>query len=162
MSERASIRRLAAFLRRYPWLVGGARHVFRLTRPKVSVGAVGVVLNKDNQVLMVEHVFHPYTPWGLPGGWVERNEQPATGVQRELREELSLKVSVGPIVALEIVGNHHLDLAYLCQPEGLVGALSYELLQYGWYAPDALPPTHTFHRTAITNAVQQRLALLRV
>lgn len=162
MSERAWIRRLAAFLRHNPWVVVGARSIWRLTRPRFSVGAVGVVLNEDNQVLMVEHVFHPYVPWGLPGGWVERNEHPAVGVQRELREELSLDVTVGPIVAAEVVGNNHLDLAYLCTPNGPVGALSFELLQYDWYAPDHLPHTHTFHRTAIASAVAQRLALPRV
>ncbi len=162
MSERVFVRRLAGFLRRYPWVVGSARGVFRLTRPKYSVGVVGVVFNDENRVLLVEHVFHPYVPWGLPGGWVERNEHPAIGVLRELREELSLNVTVGPIVAVDYSGNAHLDLAYLCANSGPVGKLSYELLQYDWFDPDDLPHTHTFHRTAIAQARALRLASTRI
>ena len=162
MSERVFVRRLAGFLRRNPWVVVRARGLWRLTRPKYSVGVVGVVFNDDHHVLMVEHVFHPYTPWGLPGGWVERNEHPALGVSRELHEELSLTVTVGPIVAADYAGAAHLDLAYLCAAQGPVGALSYELLQYGWFDPDDLPETHTFHRSAIAQALDLRLATMRV
>lgn len=161
MSERVMVRRLAGFLRRNPWLVVGARGVWRLTRPRFTAGVVGVVFNDANQVLLVEHVFHPYVPWGLPGGWVERNEHPALGVSRELQEELSLQVTVGPIVAMDYVGNAHLDLAYLCVAHGPVGKLSYELLQYGWFDPNDLPHTHTFHRTAIAQALELRLAALQ-
>ena len=162
MSERVFVRRLAGFLRRNPWVIASARGAWRLTRPKFSVGVVGVVFNDDNQVLMVEHVFHPYIPWGLPGGWVERNEHPAVGVCRELQEELSLTVTAGPIIAADLIGSAHLDLAYLCLAQGPVGKLSYELLQYGWYAPDDLPQTHTFHRKAIAQALDLRLATMRV
>lgn len=157
MAETARLRRLAQFLRRNPWVVVGARKLFRLTRARFSVGVVGVVLNESDQVLMVEHVFHPYVPWGLPGGWVERNEHPAVGVQRELREELSLDVTVGPIVAADLLDNGHLDLAYLCTANGPVGELSFELLQYRWFDLDDLPRTHAFHRLAIANARQRRL-----
>lgn len=162
MSKRTLVRRLAGFLRRNPWVVKRALSVWRLTRPKFSVGVVGVVLNEDNHVLMVEHVFHPYLPWGLPGGWVERNEHPAVGVGRELLEELSLTVTVGPVIAADMDGDAHLDLAYLCTAHGPVGSLSFELLQYGWFPPDDLPETHTFHRLAIANAVERRLVTSRV
>ena len=47
-------------------------------------------LMTQGQVLLVEHVFHPYAPWGLPGGWIDRNESPSqTAVIRELQEELN-------------------------------------------------------------------------
>lgn len=157
MAKRAFFEQTAAFLRRNPWVMVGAQRVWRLTRPRFSIGAVGVVINADEQVLLVEHVFHPYVPWGLPGGWIERNENPSTGVERELQEELSLSVRVGPIIAADMVGDSHLDLAYLCTPQGEVGALSFELLQYNWFAPTALPKTHPFHRLAITNALERRL-----
>lgn len=162
MAESALLRRLAIFLRRNPWVVVGARSIWRLTRPRFSVGVVGVVLNEDNQILMVEHVFHPYTPWGLPGGWVERNEHPAVGVQREIQEELSLAINVDSIIALDMDGKGHLDLAYLCTPVGVVGKLSFELLQYRWFDADSLPQTHAFNRIAIANAMERHLAADRV
>jgi 8-oxo-dGTP pyrophosphatase MutT (NUDIX family) len=161
MAKRAFWKHLAGFLRSNPWVMVGARSVWQLTRPRFSVGAVGVVLNAEQHVLMVEHVFHPYVPWGLPGGWIERNENPSVGVARELQEELSLSVAVGPIIAADMVGNSHLDLAYLCTPHSEVGKLSFELLQYKWYPPSDLPKTHSFHRLAITNALQHPFVALQ-
>jgi 8-oxo-dGTP diphosphatase len=151
MSQQRVMQRLAIVLRKYPWTVVAARHVWRWSRPKFSMGVVGVVFNESGQVLFVEHVFHPYLPWGLPGGWVERREDPAITVQRELREELGMEVEVGPVVALKTEGQH-VDLAYLCYPRSPVMALSYELLDYRWLDPTELPRTHGFHCIAVQRA----------
>src|SRR5690349_13026959 len=96
------MRRLAAFLQKAPWLVLIARIFWRLTQPKFSAGAVGVIFDEQGRVLLVEHVFHPYAPWGLPGGWVDRHENPGQTVQRELHEELDLSVEVGPVLLVEV------------------------------------------------------------
>lgn len=130
-----------------------ARGFWRLRQPKFSAGVVGVVFNAQGQVLLVEHVFHPYAPWGLPGGWVDRNESPAETVRRELREELNLAIRVGPILMAEIGYGNHLDLAYLCYAEGLIGALSRELLAFDWYNVNKLPKLQPFHHRAIVQAV---------
>ena len=148
------LRRLATFLQKAPWLVAIARNLWRLTQPKFSAGVVGVILNADNQVLLVEHVFHPYAPWGLPGGWLDRHETPAEGVARELKEELQLNVQVGPVLLAEIDLENHIDLAYLCYTTGTVGRLSNELLDYGWYSFDQLPRLHRFHYRAIQTALK--------
>lgn len=148
------LRRLATILQKAPWLVAIARNVWRLTQPKFSAGVVGVVLNADKQVLLVEHVFHPYAPWGLPGGWIDRHETPAEGVARELKEELELIVQVGPVLLAEIDLENHIDLAYLCTTSGTIGRLSSELLAYGWYDVDQLPRLHRFHYRAIQTALQ--------
>lgn len=144
--------RLAGFLRRYPWTVVAARRVWKLTRPHFSMGVVGVVFNQQGQVLLVEHVFHPYLPWGLPGGWVERGEDPETTLRREFLEELGMTVDVGPIAALQNFDGAHVDLAYLCFPRSPVGSLCFELLDYRWYDPATLPRTHNFHHLAIERA----------
>lgn len=146
--------RVARTLRRYPWVVPAMRRVWKVTRPRFTMGVAGVVFNAEGQVLLVEHVFHPYVPWGLPGGWVERREDPAATLRRELHEELALSVEVGPVVAAEYLGHAHVDLAYLCYATGIVGALNFELLDYRWIDPDDLPHTHNFHRTAIQRARQ--------
>ncbi len=139
-------------LRRYPWLVALAKRLYSVTRPRFTMGVVGVIFNPQGQVLMVEHVFHPYLPWGLPGGWVERNERPGESLLRELREELQLQATLGELLAIDSIERGHLDVAYLCSTTDGIGSLSYELLGYQWADPNALPPTHDFHRLAIERA----------
>jgi 8-oxo-dGTP pyrophosphatase MutT (NUDIX family) len=111
----------------------------------------------NGEVLLVEHVFHPVHPWGLPGGWVDHNENPAQTVQRELREELELDVQVGPLLHFEVTFGSHLDFAYRCETTDEVGQLSGELLSFRWVAPDNLPPMHDFHYHAIQSGLAQRV-----
>lgn len=147
------MRQLAVFLQKAPWTVTLARTVWRIGQPKFTAGAVGVVFNEVGRVLLVEHVFHPYAPWGLPGGWVDRNENPADTVRREMQEELQLPIEVGPLLAVEINYRNHLDLAYLCTTRGVIGRLSRELLAANWYDPHHLPKLQPFHARTITRAV---------
>ena len=149
------MRRVARFLQKAPWIVGAARSVWRLGQPKFTAGAVGVVFNPQGQVLLVEHVFHPYAPWGLPGGWVDRNESPAETVTRELQEELHLMVEAHSLLLVETDYGNHLDFAYLCDAKGSVGQLSNELLGYDWYNTNALPKLHRFHYRAIMSALEK-------
>src|SRR5438874_1163879 len=87
-------RRIAAILRRAPWISQIGQVLWRLGRPWVTIGAVGVVFNDRGQMLLVEHVFHPQIPWGLPGGWMDRHEGPEDTVRRELHEETGLAVDI--------------------------------------------------------------------
>ena len=147
-------RRILVFLRHFPWLFYIGHRFWRLFQAKYSVGAVGVVFNDEGKVLLVEHAFHAKYAWGLPGGWVDRHEDPAMTVRRELLEELSLDVEVGPILLVETPFRYHLDLAYLCRPLGKVGTLNYELLDYGWFDTENLPKMLSVHHRAVTRALE--------
>lgn len=156
MPQASLKRRLARLIRKVPVVVAVGQACWRLTRPHVSVGAVGVVFNEQGHLLLVEHLFHPRHPWGLPGGWVERGENPADAVTRELNEELELHVTIEAIVLVEMGFKQHMDVAYLCTPLNSVGALCGELLDYRWFALDELPELHWFHRRAVMKAVEIR------
>lgn len=147
-------RGVAQTVRRAPWLALAARSVWRLRQAKYSAGVVGVVFNEAGEVLLVEHVFHPYNPWGLPGGWVDNREDPARTIEREMLEELQLTVEVGPVLLVKVDYGNHIDLSYLCRPRGGIGKLSNELLGYRWVSPHNLPQLHSFHQRAITRALE--------
>lgn len=141
-------------LRQYPWLGYWGQRVWRLRQPRFTAGAVGVVLNDAGNILLLEHIFHPIHPWGLPGGWVDRNEAPDEAVVRELREETGLQVKVEIPVLVELGSlPGHLDIAYLCRLEGGEIRLSNEILSHSWCAPDELPVLSSFHRRTIDRAV---------
>jgi 8-oxo-dGTP pyrophosphatase MutT (NUDIX family) len=146
-------RQVAAAVKRFPLALGLMHSIWRFTRPRFTAGVIGVLINACGEVLIVEHVYHSYPQWGLPGGYVDRGEDPAESLVRELYEELQLTVEVGSIVALDRAYDTHLDIAYLCHSDGTVGSLCRELLAYRWSAPDQLPEIRPFHRQAIVQAL---------
>lgn len=148
------LKRTSHFFRKYPALMQIPYYAYRFFQPKFTIGVIGVVINHHGKILLVEHVFHPYHPIGLPGGWVNRNEDPQKAIIRELHEELSLTVTPQAIIHSERTQYNHLDIAYLCRPLSDVGDLSFELLGYDWYELDQIPHLHAFHRQAIVNASQ--------
>lgn len=147
---------LAGWLRRFRllrWLLALA---VRLFVPRHYVGAVGVAFNEAGQVLVLKHVFRPHFPWGLPGGWVERGEDPAETVRREFEEELALKVEVGPLLLCLRQGGRlpnnttplGLGLVYYCRllddsqmmARTLAqAAQNHEILAIEWVDPVAMP-----------------------
>lgn len=134
------------------------RVVLQCIQPHFTAGVVGVVLNAHGEVLLVEHVFHPQHPWGLPGGWLERGESPACALVRELREETGLQVSIVAPLLVE-TGYYfrtHLDIAFLCHADGDVVSLSSELLDYRWVSLSEAPPMLPFHQAAVLAAETRR------
>ncbi len=149
--------KLSRVVRRAPWLVSILVAIMRGTRARFSAGVVGVVLNDRDEILLVQRVFHPHAPWGLPGGWMERDEAPSETLARELREEAGLEVTVlAPVLIQPGDYRRHLDIAFLCRARNNVQHLSTELLDYRWVTSDALPRMARFHREAVEAACARR------
>ncbi len=155
-------RRLANLIQRAPWSIRAAQIVWRrAVQPWVTAGTVGAVFDEAGRVLIVEHVFHPKFPWGLPGGWMNRGESPEQTIARELLEETALHVIVEKpllISSTDYLPNH-LDIAFLCRvlPDDVERIqLSGELLDYRWIDPNDAPPLVTFHRQVIKAAIADR------
>lgn len=153
------VRRMAALLHRFPWMGSTVQRAMRLLQPRFTAGVVGVLCDaRHERVLLVEHVYHARTPWGLPGGWMNRDEDPARTVEREFAEETGLQVrAVRPLlVVLGRQWRRHLDVVYLVESvaTGQTIHLCDELLSYRWAAPDELPPLVALHRRAIELALQ--------
>ncbi len=61
--------------------------------------AVGIVLSRGSVLLCQRSASARYPlKWEFPGGKLEPGESPETCLARELREELSIHASVGPLV----------------------------------------------------------------
>jgi ADP-ribose pyrophosphatase YjhB (NUDIX family) len=157
--------RIAKLLQRAPGIGYMAQAAYRLWQPWVTIGVVGVIYSATQQILIVEHVFHPKFPWGLPGGWMARSEEPEVTVQREVREETGLVITVVRPLAIARTKflPQHLDVAYLCklapESEAMPIQLSSELLAYRWIDPtDAaqMPPMALFHQRVVRAAVADR------
>src|SRR5690606_25438762 len=66
-------------------------------RPLVAAGAL--FLDDAGRVLLVRPTYKP--GWDIPGGYVERGETPREACQREISEELGLRVVVGHLLTVD-------------------------------------------------------------
>lgn len=130
--------------------------IVKLVVPRQRVGVAVVAVNESEEVFLLRHVYHPHWEWGLPGGWLKRNEAPAAGALRELREETGLTAVLGPAVTVQHnLTPPHIGIAYLAQINGGEPQLSHEIIEARWFPHDALPvPLSKHTRLAIAAAVQ--------
>ncbi len=152
-------RRLALVMRRFPWSGRAVQFVYRIWQPRFSVGVIGVLLDEfAERVLLVEHIFHTFRPWGLPGGWIARGEDPARTAEREYREETGLHVrAVTPLLIQRTPElHHHMDIVFLMalDGDGQTIRLNRELLDYRWFSCDDLPPLVAIYGQAIRAALE--------
>lgn len=116
------------------------RRVVRLFSPSFTVGANVVVTDDQGRLLLVRHSYRAH--WGLPGGLIERGEEPAVAAAREVREEVGIEVELlgDPVVTIN-TGFQQIDFIYRARPApGSVAVpTSAEILEVGWFADDARP-----------------------
>lgn len=66
--------------------------------PRKRVIGQGILRDEQHRVLLCELTYK--SEWDLPGGVVESGESPATGLVRELQEELGVEVHVDSLVTM--------------------------------------------------------------
>ena len=118
-------------------------------RPVLGVSAA---IFRDGRVLLVQRARAPWVgTWSLPGGKVEMGERLAETAAREVREEVGLDITVGPLAGIaEIVpdmgtgGRHFVVLAYAAAWRSGEPGTSDEVAAVRWADPltlDNLPVT---------------------
>lgn len=123
-----------------PNSLGLRRLLVWLVSQKFLVGIVGIVLNEDNEILLLEHSYRKEYPWGLPGGWLTKGEQPTSALKREIREETGYGIDiVRPVEQYADQSYARLDLIYLCRIRGGTFTSSDEIISAAFYPEDDLP-----------------------
>ena len=140
---------IARLYRRIPLPYRLELWLIRRLTPSFLVGVAGVVRDDRGYVLFLEHVFHRYYVWGLPGGWVGRGESPAEALRREIRQEVGITVEIEALLCIapdRDPRRNWLQIGYLCRPLGQIAHLNHEILSARWFPPDDLPdPIPPFH-----------------
>jgi 8-oxo-dGTP pyrophosphatase MutT (NUDIX family) len=133
---RAPLSRLLIY-RVWPFLPAfGRRLAFGLAARRVTLGVCAVILDSRGRVLVAHHTYRRQA-WGLPGGLVGKREQPHAALERELREELGAKATVGSLLHSE-TENGHLTLYYAASMAGLPRADGVEIDQFRYASPAEL------------------------
>ncbi|MFF5174170.1 NUDIX domain-containing protein [Micromonospora sp. NPDC000089] len=73
-------------------------------QPRKRVGVDVLLRDERGDILLVDPRYKP--DWDLPGGMAEANESPRLTAERELREELGLRLRVGPLLVVDWVAPH--------------------------------------------------------
>lgn len=82
---------------------------------KFVVGIIAFVI-KDNEILLIKNSYQ--SKWGLPGGWLKQGEQISECIERELEEELGLKVKMEKIFEVKSMKSKPvLDIAVVCKTQ---------------------------------------------
>ena len=68
------------------------RHRWRRWRKAPIAGVSVIVTNLSGDVLLLKHSYGPAV-WSLPGGGLERAEDPLAAARREVREELGVELA---------------------------------------------------------------------
>jgi 8-oxo-dGTP diphosphatase len=117
--------------------------------PRVREGAKALVSVNGRCLLVKERHADGRPFWTLPGGGLESDEPPTTGLKRELREELSCRVAVDELVGRFWYAHTRADVAlsryvvFDCRLlEGVAVNQHEGLLDYRWVRPSA-PPART-------------------
>ena len=67
--------------------------------PDHPVVGVGAVVVRDGKALIIKRAHEPRKgEWSLPGGLLELGESLQDAVRREIKEETSLDIDVGPVI----------------------------------------------------------------
>jgi 8-oxo-dGTP diphosphatase len=113
----------------------------RLFEPRFTVTAGAVITDERGRVLLLKHVFRTGSGWGIPGGFIERDEQPEEAVRRELREEVGLELESAEIAFVRTLKRlSQVEIIFRCRPRGQPGPQSIEIKSAEWFALDHLPP----------------------
>jgi 8-oxo-dGTP diphosphatase len=123
--------------------------------PKFVATVAAVVCNEHGELLLFHHTYRPDYPWGLPGGYLEHNEDPARAIAREIMEEAGLEVRVhGPLLISRDPHRPRLDIIFQAEVTGGTFRPSLEVSQARFFPLDALPHLTLDTREVIQAALQ--------
>ena len=111
---------------------------------------VHAVVERDGALLLVRRAGHLLEggKWGLPGGFLDRDETLAAGVLRELREETGWAGRVAGLLRInsrpDRPGEDRQNVAFdfVVEPLQKVGEPDHESSAVAWIPLDRLPPLH--------------------
>lgn len=114
--------------------------IIRALRPRYRVAVAAIIIDEENRILLCEHSYRKFHPWGLPGGGLEHGESPECGIVREVWEETGLDVHVEKLLHAEsATGFHHISLIYLCRIVGGSFQPNLETIRTAFFDINALP-----------------------
>ena len=123
-------------------MVAAIRTTARFLRGSFTAGCVCIVRDPQGRILLVKPRYR--LAWGLPGGFMRRDEQPPQAISRELREEIGIDLTFDQPVGSYVQGHQrHIEYVFTIVLDAgqvaRVACSSAELSRLGWHDLADLP-----------------------
>lgn len=129
---------LGAVWRRVPQRL--RRWTMRLSNARFAVTAGAVITDNQGRVLLLKHRFRPGTGWGMPGGFMQKGEQPEEALRRELREEVGLEVDQVELFTTRAFNvPRQVEIVFTARAIGDTNELNFEIQKAAWFLFNELP-----------------------
>lgn len=113
--------------------------IMRFFQSQFLVGVTGIIYNDQNEVLLLKHTYRSHA-WSLPGGYLKTGEHPREALEREIKEETNLVVSVDESLKTRTDRDSaRLDMCYTGILIGGDFVASNEVSEYGFFTLEKLP-----------------------
>ncbi len=130
--------------------------IMRFVQDQFLVGVTGVIFNAKNEVLLFKHTYRTHA-WSLPGGYMKSGEHPREALEREIKEESNLVVSIDDSLKTRTDRDTaRLDMCYIGVLIGGEFTPSHEVSEYGFFSQDTLPLLRKNQVFLIDEALKQR------
>lgn len=131
----------------------------RFVQDQFLVGVTGVIFNEKNEVLLFKHTYRTHA-WSLPGGYMKAGEHPREAIEREIKEESNLVVSIDDSLKTRTDRDSaRLDMCYTGVFIGGDFVPTHEVSEYGFFSQDTLPLLRKNQVFLIDEALKQRVLL---
>ena len=111
----------------------------RFFQDQFLVGVTGIILNDQKEILLFKHTYRSHA-WSLPGGYLKSGEHPREALEREIKEESGLVVSVDESLNTRTDRDTaRLDMCYVGVLIGGDFTPTHEVSEYGFFTQDKLP-----------------------
>lgn len=129
---------LGSIWRRTPTIL--KHKILSLSNARFAVTAGAIITDGQGRVLLLKHRFRPGSGWGMPGGYIEKYEQPEAALRRELREEIGLEIEDVELHATRAFSKPlQVEIIFRCRAVGEPAQLNYEIEKAEWFFPNELP-----------------------
>lgn len=115
------------------------RWLTRRFQANFTASSAALITNEKGEVLLLNHVLRPRSGWGMPGGFLNKGEQPETALRREIREETGLELADIRLARIRTM-QRHLEIIFVARGVGEASVQSREITELAWFDIDAMPP----------------------
>lgn len=113
--------------------------IMRFFQDQFLVGVTGIIFNDKNEILLFKHTYRSHS-WSLPGGYLKAGEHPREALEREIKEESGLVVSVDESIKTRTDRDTaRLDMCYTGVLIGGDFIATHEVSEFGFFTQDNLP-----------------------